>query len=511
MIPLSPLLTLLVTVAFLVLFFAVRFVYLRASSGSSVDHYYWILAARAYRKRAGLPVSLPHKFLLENERQAYPPWFAILLASLPDAFIAGKQSIVIILTLDLLTFGLLVCVAAFYEFSFAGYAATFLTFAFAPVLVAYNTQLTSRGLGNLFLVLALLSQVGAASSTGMLAVALAILGICALSAMILTHKMTTQLYLFLWPAWPFALAPLGPHGALIGALSPLAALAVCMDITGIRFQQLQWRAHWDIVSFWARNWRFLGAHQFRQSPLYGDTTRKPLTSFHGAGLSGVIRHAALIFAYLPSALLLPITLFVAPAPPAFVVLWLTTAYGAALATLYLPTLRCLGGGHLYIFNAVAPAALWWGFVLSGNKPSSLPFFLFVVSLILTATSLAGGLRRRMANTPINEKDIEALIERLRSEPATRVAAFPVTLTERIALDTDHSVFWGGHGLGFRTLEPYWPVMREPIGKALRRWDVTHAILDLDWWPEGRRIFTAETGDNSPEYFGKLALYRMAKC
>lgn len=492
----------------LVLSGVARAAFLRASTGSAVDHYYWILAARAYRRGGGLPVRISGKYLLEDERQAYPPGFGLLLAALPDRFVASRRSVLLVVAIDIATLLLVVGAGALIGLGLSGIVAIILVYGLAPVLVAYNTQLTSRGLGNLLLVISLFAQAGAASATGFTAPALAVLGACALAAVIITHKMTTQFFAFLWPFWPFALAPLGPWGAWIGALTPLMALVLATLATGPRYQALQWRAHWDIVTFWARNWRYLGAHQFRQSPLYGDAERRAPGAFHGEGLAGARRHATLLAAYLPVALPLPATLLFAPWPPAFIVAWLAAAYLAALATLFVPALKSLGGGHLYIFNAVVPAALWWGFALSESGFDLGVTVLFLAGFAVTALSLAAGLRRRAGRAGAADADASALIAYLARVPATRIAAFPVTFAERIALETEHAVFWGGHGLGFRTLEPYWPVMREPVGAALRRWGVTHAVLDLDWWPEGATVFSTETGDATPERFGRFAVYEV---
>jgi len=487
---------------------AARLAFLRASAGAAVDHYYWVLAARAYRRRQGLPVRLAGKYLLEDERQAYPPGFGLFLAALPETWVAGRRSAIITLAIDAATLALLLLAGAALDVGRQGLVAIILVYGLAPVLVAYNTQLTSRGFGNLLLVVSLLAQAGAAASTGAATVALAALGASALAGVIATHKMTTQCFAFLWPFWPFALDRLGPNGAWIGAVTPFAAFAVVTLATGLRFQALQWRAHWDIVTFWARNWRFLGAHQFRQSPIYGDPSSGSATAFHGKGLAGAFRHATLVAAYLPAALPLPATLFFVQ-PPAFVLAWCGAAFLAAFLTLYVPPLKCLGTGHYYVFNAVAPAALWWGVAFSDSATEPVVTGLFAVGLLLTALSLAAGLRRRARRPGGADQDAAAVVARLARHAPTRVAAFPASFAERIALETDHAVFWGGHGLGFRTLEPYWPVMRAKLGDALRRWGVTHAVLDLQWWPEGETVFAAETGDPDPERIGRFALYRIA--
>jgi hypothetical protein len=277
-------------------------------------------------------------------------------------------------------------------------------------------------------------------------------------------------------------------------------------VTGITYQRLQWWAHAEIVAFWNRNWRFLGVHPFRQSPLYGDPLRPAPGAFHQPGVGGVWRHLVLAFGYLPAAWVLPLTFAVATAPPPWLAAWLLTALAVTLATLIVPGLKCLGGGHLYLFNAVAPAALWWALLLA--TPTTPVQLLFAVAMVATFASLALGWRKRTAATE-TESALASLVTRLGCLPGTRIAVYPVTAAERIAAETTHAVFWGGHSLGFRTLEPHWPVVREPIGAALRRYDVAYAALDTRWWPEGESIFARELACPSPESFGAWRLFAVS--
>lgn len=474
----------------------VRGAFLARWRHGAVDHYYWILAARAYRTQRGLPVRIENKYLLEDERQAYPPGFGAFLALFPDALLRSPRSAWLMVAIDAATLAVLLGVAVVLALPAWSLAAVTAVHGLAPVLAAYNTQLTSRGLGNLALVIALLAQAGAVSVSGAPALVLWLVAIAATAGVILTHKMTTQLMLALWPAWALTL------GSLWALLVPPFGLAAATAITGPSFQRLQWRAHGEIVAFWHRNWRFLGAHPFRQSPIYGDPERPAPTAFHQPGLAGAARHALLAFGYLPAAWILPVTLAVAPAPPGWVIAWLGTALVLCLATLLVPPLKCLGGGHLYLFGAVPPAALWWGTLLAA--PSSAIVILFAAAMLLTAASLAAGWRRRgRGGAP---DDLAPMIGRLAGLPPRRIAVFPVTAAERVAFETPHAVFWGGHGLGFSVLEPYFPVFRQPIGEAMRRHRIDLVLLDTAWWPEGEAVLARELGGATAERFGRWIIH-----
>lgn len=482
----------------------VRWLFIKVSTGVAVDHYYWILAARAYRAQHGLPVKIPRKFLLEDERQLYPPAFGRLLALFPEGFLRSPFSLSIVIAIDAITLLVLVAFAAAFSLPLLSIAGLCAVYGLAPVLVAYNTQLTSRGLGNFFLVVLLLAEVMAVLSSGAPAAFFWLTAIAAAVGVILTHKMTTQFMIALWPVWPFALGAGDP--VWMAWLVPLLGLAGAVLLTGPEYQRLQWAAHFDIVTFWHRNWRYLGAHQFRQSPIYGVSDAVCATAFHQPGWNGLRRYAALVLGYLPAALVLPVMPLFAPPPPLWLMVWLAMAYLVTLATLLVPPLRCLGGGHLYLFNAVPAAALWWAYLLATPNPAVLAGF--AVAIIATAASLAMGWRQRQQRRHREEDDLGAAIGKLKGMPAARIAAFPVTASERIALETDHSVFWGGHGYGFRNLEPHFPVARVPVHEALASYGVSYALLDSAWWPEGSAVFANELGDPLPERFGPWLLYSL---
>ncbi len=402
--------------------------------------------------------------------------------------------------LDVMSLAVVVGATVAFGFGVWGASAAIAIYGLAPVLVAYNTQLTSRGLGNLLLLVKLLLELAASMSTGWPAALLWVSAVVVTGLVFLTHKMTTQFMLALWPFWAIAL------GSWAAAAVPLGGLLFAGLVSGPSFFALQWKAHADIVAFWHRNWRDLGCHPFRRSPLYGDPSARDPGLFHQPGVRGFVGHAKLAIGHLPAAWLLPLTLPFTPAPPLWLAIWLCAALAMTVATLIVPALKCLGGGHLYLFNAAPPAALWWALVLASHSIEGV--VLFALALTATTVSLAAGWRRRRQASSASDETMKALVSHLLQLAPTRVALYPFAAAERIAAETPHSVFWGGHGYGFRTLEPYWPVVREPVGSALRRHGVTHAALDVRWWPEGEGVMDRETGDSAPVSIGAWRVFRL---
>lgn len=463
----------------------VRAAFIRASAGSAVDHHYWILAANAYRQAGRLPVSIPNKYLLEDERQSYPPFLGWLLARFPQSWLTGWRPFALVQAADVATLLLLIAYAVHLGATMPAIAVLTLVYGTAPVLVAYNTQLASRAFGNLFFTASVLAQVKASTLpiTNPEYVWWFAGATLAAAAVIVTHKMTTQLMIALWPLWPLVL-----NDALIALVVP-AGLGLSVLITGPRFTALQWRAHADIVAFWHRHRDALGAHAFEHSPVYGDPSRTGEKAFHKPGWLGVRSHAALAFGYCPLLWLAPMLLVAVPPLPWWVLAWAGGAATVALFTLFVPALRCLGGGHLYLFNAVAPAALWWaGVPLAGDLVAVAGF---TTGLVATGLALWRGYRRRLRAHSRADRGFQAAIEHLAKLPGGRVAVFPVTAADEVACRTPHAVLWGGHGYGFRRLEPIFPVIREPLSVVLQKNGCDWLLLDERYWPGGLQRLSPE--------------------
>jgi hypothetical protein len=478
---------------------ASRAAFILISAKGAVDHYYWLLAARAYRQTRHLPAKIVGKYLLEDERQAYPPFFGWLLARLPEKLLLHPAVVVVVQIADVVVLLMLIAFAIAYDASVSDIAVVVAVYGTAPALVAYNTQLTSRGFGNLFLVAAVLAAAAAVGRGQIDALTLTLYAASAIMTgfVVLTHKMTVQLMLALWPVWAFV----SGHWLLL--LVPLLGVASATFITGIGFARLLWRAHLEVVLFWHRHRNELGAHQFNASPVYGNLARGEESAFHQRGLRGTLRHAARAFGHGPLVWLAPLTLLWNQSPPSWIVIWTAGAAAVALVTLYVSWLRCFGAGHLYIFNAIAPSALWWESIVGDGHRATLA--VFAIGLAATAASLVYGYRLRRAGLGKRDENFEEALKRLESLPPGRIAVFPLVAAEAIAYRTKHAVLWGGHGLGFDKLEPIYPVMRVKVGEALDRYNCGLLLFDKRYCSVGEHIVDCELPKSEIQAFGSWRL------
>ncbi len=293
---------------------AIRIAFIFRAIDSGVDDYYWQQVAKGFRQSRQLPLRLPGKYLMEDERQFYPPLYGLLLSFLPSQLWrwGGFTALLLELgTLGVLTVWL-VASGLGDEISLTIVISGYLL---APVLVTYNSQLNSRLLGQLFLVVWVLAlhpeiiRVDEMVGIGIASLAFAMI--------LLSHKMTLQLALIL-------LIPLcitGEH--LTPAFTVFVGVILAILMVGPKFFIGQIRAHYDILRFWHIHWPFLGCHPLNHSPIYGDPDERYAQTYHGQGIDSVINHLKQIISYVPAVWPLAlIVIFDYSEVPAWVLAWL---------------------------------------------------------------------------------------------------------------------------------------------------------------------------------------------
>ena len=443
------------------------------ASNSVVDGYYWELVSKAFRTKHKLPIDLPNKYLMEDSRQAYPPLFAILLG----IFLVNRPKFFWMLLFEIIALGILLKVLVLFQaptpliiFATGSYVA-------APILVTYNSQLTPRVLGDILLFLSMITQLFASQAKDLNTenVWLWIASSFFIALIIMTHKMTLQLYIFLMPWWAWALKSWEvPLFTILGFI-------IFFILVGWNFGIYQLRGHIDVIRFWHKHWHNLGAHQFMHSPIYGYPNRNKQQFFHLTGRSGVIKHLRTVIAYAPINIILPIASMISNTlPPLWVITWFGGTYIWAISTLFFDNLKCFGGGHLYVFNTIAVGVVYITF---------LPLTQNVMILLLIGTLATIG-SLRMAFKIISSRkislgsDFEGVEAFLQNLPKSNIAIFPLQTAEAIAYKTKHAVLWGAHGSGFEPLNGFYPVLTKPLDYFLEKYNIKWVIWDSSYWGDG---------------------------
>lgn len=490
---------LLSTLLVLVFALALRLLPMRLSPhGGGVDQWFWRAYIDRTRRQREFPPQLK-QFQLD-EAQWYPPLFPWLLAKLPRAVFERYAGWMAIL-LDLLRL-LLVMLAGYVlggDWTVAAVAG--LVYALTPVLITYNIQLNPRGLGALFLDAALLFTVATLLREDIPWWPAAVFG----GLVLLTHKMTTQLFVFV--ALVAGIALLEARFPFLLALSVVAAL-----ILSAGFYRFVFRAHVDILRFWFINWRWIGANPILESPVYGDPAFESPSKFYRKGWRAAFRRLTFVVGFnpwMPSILLVGLILCwegqSIEKAQLLVFGWLACTFVFALMTTLIPSLRCLGQGYLYGYNGSFPAALALGLSWQAVASSWISLLICVATVIASVVALFAYFRAlRTSRTLKVDEDLDRAIRRLAELPDGTVMCLPQHWHDVVAFRTGKAVAFGGHGYGFRLLQPVFPRLLIPVGQFMQQQNVAYLLV----WPAYvNQRFLDDLPPSEVEVCGEYRIYR----
>lgn len=468
-----------------------------------VDHWFWKAYIETYRKTKKFPPDLP-QYILEKY-QWYPPLFPLLMAHLPPV-IFDKYNHFVTIGIDLLRLLVLMYFSNIVSNGNSNLVLIVgLMYSTSPILVSYNIQLNPRGLGALFLDLLIVLIFSIYFFDAPKWIWILILFLSAL--ILLTHKMTTQLFWFLCLCAGFL-----SQDWRFFALIPLSIICALVVSKGFYWNVM--KAHWDIVTFWHRNWKWLQAHPLKESPIYGDANYETPTKFHQRGLRGITRHIKYLFGYNPSAWFLFFTVILSLSISQYessinsITNWILTWYLIilifAIITVFIPFLKCLGSGYLYLYNLSFPSAILWGLSLDMIEFKELLFLIFLFSLLLNISSILIFYKNlKKSLTQRVDIEFENLLNLLKNLPEGTVICLPPQWYDVVAYKTKKSVLYGGHGYGFRLLEPVFPRLLIPIEEIINRYGVRYLITFEGYLNEK---FLRKLNYKSLYSFGKYILY-----
>ncbi|NLX01644.1 MAG: hypothetical protein GXY40_03835 [Syntrophomonadaceae bacterium] len=464
-----------------------------------VDHWYWKAYIETYKRDKQFPPVLPQYVL--DEFQWYPPLFPLFIALLPvKVFNVLSQWIAIGIDLLRMIF-LLFVVAWLSQGNMQAVCIAGLIYATTPILISYNIQLNPRGLGALFLdlLIVLVMYWYLLGGTDYLLIPVILLS----GLILITHKMTTQIFWFL--CLSTFIITLDYKFLLLVPVSVIAAL-----LTSKGFYWKVLRAHWDIMTFWYRNWPWLQAHPIKESPVYGGDGYETPTTFHRKGWNGFVQHIRYMAGFNPAAWCLVVLLLLSfsVCNPDLTTKWIMGWMGISLLfvflTVFIPQLKCLGAGYLYLYNATFPVALLWGFVFN-RLPNNLIFNIILMIALLANVVAIVLFYRRLFNNKTQKIDADFLevIDFLTNAPMGTVMCLPPQWYDVIAYKTNQPVLYGGHGYGFKLLEPVFPRLLIPMNEIVKRYGVRYLVSMEGYLTEG---FQLELKDSKVFAFGIYSVY-----
>lgn len=442
--------------------------------GSGVDHWFWKKYIETYRKDRQFPPVLSQYAL--DQYQWYPPLFPLLLWKIPPS-IFTRWNHLLAIGVDLLRMLFLLCIAFWLtDGDLWVVALSGLIYATTPIQISYNFQLNPRGLAALFLdgVLILLLWFYSYHGPQWIWIAVVLLS----GLILLTHKMTTQLFWFICLCCSLIYRDL-----YLLMLIPLSILTAIVLSKGFYIKVLI--AHWDIVKFWKQNWRWMGADAIRESPVYGDKNYQRPEKLHKTGLNGFLWHCFILFGFNPAAwiacLLIFERIFIEPHVliySTWLIVWLLIPCLLSMMTTFVPILRSIGPGYLYLYHTSLITSLLLAMAYRYTKLPQFSFsiliynaaFIFnIVGVFLFYLKFSRNKRARI------DQSFNKILQQLQKLPQGTVWCIPSGWHEPVAYKTSHSVLWGGHGYGFKHLLPTFPRVLLPINEIIERYKVRYLL------------------------------------
>lgn len=473
-----------------------------AMQGCGVDHWFWKAYIDEYKTNGRFPPVLK-QFLLD-EYQWYPPVFPLMISWLPE-HIFERYSHLVSIGIDILRM-LFAMVSVYYLTGrVTSTLAAGVVYALTPILISYNVQLNPRGLGALFLdgviVLLILLIWHAASWWLWLVVGL-------LSGMILlTHKMTTQLFWFLC----LSVGAMSVDWRLI-LLVPVSLVVALLLSKGFYIKVLI--AHWDIITFWNRHWPWISSHPVRESRIYGASNYETPTKYYRSGVKGLWRRVLYLLGFNPWGWSLLAVAFWAygsgghlTPEDLWIVKWLALILLFVLITTFIPFMRCLGNGYLYVYNSAFPSALVIGMIWGGRKHDAVVNGMLAVTLLLCLVGIAVYLvMLRKSKTLKADVSLNDALERLKYLPDGVVMCFPQNWHNIIAYKSHKSVLGGGHGYGFKRMEGIYPRFNRTVKSVFDEHNVKYLLTYDGYLPQN---FIEDLPVADIENFGEYRLFRFS--
>lgn len=440
-----------------------------------IDAFFYLNYARAIRRQKHIPVYL-NNYMLDLREQRYPPGFPLLLALVPHELLVKFNWLVNPIIDSLLGAGMGVFVWKFTE-SPTAVALAMCMWALTPTLVHESTNMNSRIFGNVVFVGVMLLYVHVLQLGGWWWVA----ALCAAGAiMLMTHKMSTQNFLFValgFCVWRASVIPF--------ALAALIFVVTIIITAGFYLKVLS--GNIGILAFWRKNIKNLYSHMVYRSPVYATTAEvRNLgaldSTYFKPGLRGQLKTFIRVFDH---NFILPLFLYIVFTEYSWweeyeqiLAAWVILTYVFVLLTAFVPPMRFMGEGVKYIKLASFPMYYLVAKALSDNAPPSLLAALGLC-LLLDAVKVWRTYKAIYGNVA-DVGGIEPIIEKLKTAPDDGVLVLPCGTAEAVAYYCDKRVFWGAHGGGYKKLTEFFPVLRRPLHEYFSSHKLNYLILDHDY-------------------------------
>jgi hypothetical protein len=445
-----------------------------------VDTWYYLAYADAFRRRPSFDVRLP-QYLLQDERQSYPPLFPSLLALFPSSWLR-RWYWTLSPAIDCVHLLLLYFVA--FRLTASPVVATIAaaTYAFTPQLISETRSLSPRPFGALLHSVAMILLLKYTLTSGHWTWAAA----AALAAALLYLSSAALAAAYAFVCTMLSAVFLDPRDVAVA----VAGLLLATLLSGGHMLRVV-RNYVFAVQYWRRNRHLYGRHPVHDSPVLGSPTPTESRRAQQPGFMGETTARQLVRLLGENPFLLAV-----PFAPRLVASWSMHLYWWAigLATLsviatILPPLRAFGPGRSYMKAAIFPTAYTLASGIGTTAGLMRPAGLVTIAcLVASIGAIAffylyarGRSTEQTASVP---EGLQQAVQTLAALPPGSVFVLPYIYADYVCYWSGKPVVWGGHCGDHRKFEWVTPVISRPLDQIFRELDVRYVLLqkpsaDLD--------------------------------
>jgi len=255
------------------------------------------------------------------------------------------------------------------------------------------------------------------------------------------------------------------------------------------------RGQYDLLLFWNRNWRNLGAQQVYGSPVYGDETRDNPRRIFQRGFKGFYRQIRSLGVSIFIVLLIfpllhydQLSLF-----DRQMLWWVILTYILAVLTLLVPRFRFYGEGFKYLRMVVLPISYLATMPFYYGWDISYYFYLVLTVAILVSIWVILRVYKSESSmswaNPSMDSDLASIVKFIKeNDKVSVILSVSTHLMETIAYHCRKKVVWGTHSYNFRNVDSLFPVYQQPLEFFVTTYSLSHIVIDTNFvTPEVLRL------------------------
>jgi len=438
-----------------------------------VDIWTHLLYLKEYHKQKGLPKNIKNGFLVSGDYD-YPPVFIWILSRFSFRLVE-KYEFLFSPFFDfihlILIYGLVYILTANVALSLL----TQLLYIMTPIIVLENSSATPRSLGyTLFTVMMMSIIFYFQDPNPAFLVAAVISG----SIIFLTHRFTTQAFLFFAIIFDFI------KQNMVFPLIFLASFVVAVLISkGFYLKVL--RGHIGNLKFWIKNIDYRFAHQVK-----GNIKSTENRDFIFRIYNQFLKFPPFVLEITSPWVLFVLYIFVFEFPVnnifALITIWVVISYILALATIWVPSLRFLGEGQRYLELSAFPAAFLAANFLVSKINSGIGLSLAVlystIGLLALVTIIViqrkAIINERLRTLTPEMKKMFAYLKSLETRP--RLLCIPHQITTNTIYHTGCPVYVNASYATIDKISDVYPYIRKPIREIMKDHNLDMILLNEEY-------------------------------